>query len=273
VIRGNAQGTEEMECVRDPTQTTAGTGDWKAIAAQCCESDGTCRRYIGDATSGCVAGHSNIEGVIPTTYAQAVTMCADHGLQLCEKSCRNAGCWYNRHPIWTALPCEASALAAMTRTATRNLPAAGTSLLGSKGKAFDPNSSLLPSPAPTDGDLEIEQMDVLTNGEPTEGEPTEGEATEASEFHTAAAKEFYLVAAAGGGSLLLAGLLTLVLCLGKRCKQSQNKPEAPVACPMVNDVPRAVKLCAVETPPDHSFDSSASELEERSHNRLMSSEV
>jgi len=94
--------------VRDPTQTTAGTGDWKAIAAQCCESDGTCRRYVGDRNDGCVAGHSSREGVVPTTYAQAVAMCADHGLQLCEKSCRNAGCWYNRHPVWTALPCEVS---------------------------------------------------------------------------------------------------------------------------------------------------------------------
>jgi len=107
VIRGNARETEEMECVRDPTQTTAGEGSWNTIAAQCCESDGTCRRYVGDKNDGCVAGHSSREGVVPTTYAQAVTMCADHGLQLCEKSCRNEGCWYNRHPVWTALPCEA----------------------------------------------------------------------------------------------------------------------------------------------------------------------
>ena len=98
-----------MECVRDPAQTTAGTGQFNTIAAQCCKSDGTCHRSIEN--SGCVAGHSKNEGLTPTTYSQAVAMCEEHGLELCTQSCRNTGCLYNRHPVWTALPCmDASGL-------------------------------------------------------------------------------------------------------------------------------------------------------------------
>lgn len=107
---GDATGVEQMECVNDPEQTTVGASQYNTIAAQCCESDGTtCRRYVGNSNTGCIVGHSRWEAVTPTTYTQAVAICEEHGLQLCSVSCRNQGCFYNRHPVWTALPCEESA--------------------------------------------------------------------------------------------------------------------------------------------------------------------
>jgi len=102
--------TDAMACVTDPSQTTAGSSTWNAIAAQCCEADGTCRRFVGsNDDDGCVAGHSKKGSVVPTTFAEAFALCDSLGLQLCDTSCKGKGCYYNRHHVWTRLECDAPA--------------------------------------------------------------------------------------------------------------------------------------------------------------------
>lgn len=82
------------------------------IAAQCCErGTGECRRFVGtNNDAGCIAGFSRESR--PTfielfTYGEAADKCESLGLTLCEQSCRNAGCFYNRHPVFTKIPCDA----------------------------------------------------------------------------------------------------------------------------------------------------------------------
>lgn len=81
------------------------------IAAQCCERDtGACRRFVGtNDDDGCIAGYSsNIAPFIrPMTYGENVAKCESLGLTLCSQSCRHQGCYYNRHPVFTKLPCAA----------------------------------------------------------------------------------------------------------------------------------------------------------------------
>ena len=104
VLSGRAIGVDAFECVTNPTQTSVGSGAYATIAAQCCEADGTCRRFVDGKNNdeGCIAGHSGQvvpKGAItPTTYSEAYAMCDALGLQLCDKSCVNQGCFYNNHP-------------------------------------------------------------------------------------------------------------------------------------------------------------------------------
>ena len=39
------------------------------------------------------------------TYEQTKDKCASLGLQLCDHSCKNQGCSYNVHPVWSGVPC------------------------------------------------------------------------------------------------------------------------------------------------------------------------
>lgn len=74
------------------------------IAAQCCTRDQQCRRIFN---SECIAGISSNEAPFVTamTYGETVAKCASLGLELCDQSCRNTGCFYNRHPVFTGKPC------------------------------------------------------------------------------------------------------------------------------------------------------------------------
>merc|ERR1712110_121506 len=101
VLRGWDSGTSEIACVTDPNQTTVGSGNFATIATQCCEADGTCRRYVDtNDNDGCIAGHSrkvSPQGSIQAmAYAKARASCSALGLQLCTTSCAGKGCLYNR---------------------------------------------------------------------------------------------------------------------------------------------------------------------------------
>jgi len=140
VLKGNSPSTDAMACVTDPGQTTAGSGRYTVIAAQCCEADGTCRRFVGsNDDDGCVSGHSKQGGVVPTTFAEAVALCDSLGLRLCDTSCKGKGCHYNRHPVWSGLECDAPSAAV-----------SGYSLLAAPDQLV-----LEPSPAP-DAEAEAE---------------------------------------------------------------------------------------------------------------------
>jgi len=82
------------------------------IAAQCCTAADECRRTtawpVYDRNQ-CQAGMSgNLAPFITLmTYAETVAKCAAAGLQLCAQSCKGLGCNYNRHPVYTNLPCPA----------------------------------------------------------------------------------------------------------------------------------------------------------------------
>jgi len=82
---------------------------YPVIAAQCCEKEtGACRRWVGrNDDEGCIAGFSSNTApfVTPMTYGETAAKCESLGLTLCERSCKNAGCYYNRHPVFTKLPC------------------------------------------------------------------------------------------------------------------------------------------------------------------------
>lgn len=75
------------------------------IAAQCCTASGECRRKDDDGV--CIAGFSsNVAPYIAAmTYGETAAACATRGLQLCDQSCQNTGCLYNRHPVFTSKPC------------------------------------------------------------------------------------------------------------------------------------------------------------------------
>jgi len=87
------------------------------IAGQCCMSDSTntaqakdvCRRFqpeIGNNDAGCIAGHVTKGTLVPMTFRQIESRCAEIGLQLCHQSCKGRGCYYNRHPVWSGIECN-----------------------------------------------------------------------------------------------------------------------------------------------------------------------
>lgn len=96
-------------------EITSAAFERETIATQCCDSGGECFRHLGtndnaDET-GCLAGFSAKPApyIEAYTYGEAAAMCASHGLQLCDKSCANAGCRYDYHPVFTNIPCDAPA--------------------------------------------------------------------------------------------------------------------------------------------------------------------
>lgn len=115
-MKGNAKGTtgaDVLGCLRpgedEETETWPGFRSWPIIAAQCCtKGDGECRRvHDGE----CIVGDSKELGgeIERLTYGEVVERCDSLGLTTCGKSCANTGCSYNRHPVYTSVPCEAQA--------------------------------------------------------------------------------------------------------------------------------------------------------------------
>jgi len=87
------------------------------IAAQCCRVGKTdpseaCMRYIGaNDEDGCIGG---LYPPTPMTYSEAAARCAQRSkpddaaigtLALCNMTCANKGCFYNKSPVYSALPC------------------------------------------------------------------------------------------------------------------------------------------------------------------------
>lgn len=94
------------------------------IAGQCCLPNNpdrlsSCRREVDNK---CVAGFSgrperggvfgpgfsNDPWIQPMTYGDTARVCASKGLVMCQQTCRNKGCWYNKHLVYTDKPCPAS---------------------------------------------------------------------------------------------------------------------------------------------------------------------
>eukprot|EP00310_Coccolithus_braarudii_P000129 CAMPEP_0183378242 /NCGR_PEP_ID=MMETSP0164_2-20130417/124810_1 /TAXON_ID=221442 /ORGANISM="Coccolithus pelagicus ssp braarudi, Strain PLY182g" /LENGTH=418 /DNA_ID=CAMNT_0025555793 /DNA_START=152 /DNA_END=1409 /DNA_ORIENTATION=- len=114
VLKGSAESTTDgdiLECFwpgKHDLVTTAAGAHMSIIATQCCieGADGQekCRRKMKGA---CIAGDSLARQgeIVPFTYGQAEEKCHELGLQLCKQSCAFTGCNYNRHPVYTSLPC------------------------------------------------------------------------------------------------------------------------------------------------------------------------
>ena len=104
VLDGRDDGTKtDGACVTDPSATKVGA---TAISAQCCEDNGTCRRYVGqNNAAGCIAGKWATSSYTHTTFASAAALCSEQGLKLCDQSCRGKGCNYDRGFVWTSLAC------------------------------------------------------------------------------------------------------------------------------------------------------------------------
>lgn len=83
------------------------------IAAQCCLKN-ACRRWEGkNNEEGCMVGtgraeNSFEEAITATTFKEAEALCASKGFELCdgETNCRDKGCRYNNHPVWTSQRCQ-----------------------------------------------------------------------------------------------------------------------------------------------------------------------
>ena len=121
VLDGGSRRFPSVTCVQDPTTThlqrsnaNDANDPWYQIAGQCCEADGTCRRFVGtNNEAGCISGRwSDGAGITLThTYAQLEERCENLGLQLCSSSCSGTGCYYNDLPVWTSNSCVPSPLA------------------------------------------------------------------------------------------------------------------------------------------------------------------
>jgi len=118
------------------------------IAAQCCaRTTGTCRRFpIG---GGCIAGPSGNQQppITPMTYGENVAKCEALGLTMCEQSCAGTGCYYNRHPVFTSIPCTEPPSSPPTPIPVGVLPPAPPYPIGVPGPSPPPTSSP-PSPPP-----------------------------------------------------------------------------------------------------------------------------
>jgi len=116
VLKGNANANQPaLGClypgVDDSKTEWPGSGMlYDRIAAQCCTGGSganACRRNVPG--SGCVAGTSTdtLGGLIDKfTYAENEEFCTSKGLFMCEQSCKGRGCFYNKHPVFTSLPCN-----------------------------------------------------------------------------------------------------------------------------------------------------------------------
>jgi len=109
VLDGGSKQSPPTTCIDPMSDVTAISG--KPIAAQCCDKGGdkACRRIApGKANNddGCIAGLAKRKPPEAMTYAAAQNRCAALGLDMCEKSCKNSGCFYNGHPVYTKLACD-----------------------------------------------------------------------------------------------------------------------------------------------------------------------
>jgi len=116
VRRGNADDGESdadafVACLLPGVDdlTTTAPFERETIAVQCCRTDGTCVRKTSDDDDTCLSGFSDKDGSPPYitehTFGEAVSICAANGLELCAGSCAGTGCSYNRHPVFSSLPC------------------------------------------------------------------------------------------------------------------------------------------------------------------------
>ena len=98
-------------CVTDPDErllTSPGRNVPTSIVAQCCEDDGTCRRFVGsNSQSDCISGHGMVSGggVRAFSYTEAWWACESRGLRLCDGPCSGTGCYYDGLPIWSRREC------------------------------------------------------------------------------------------------------------------------------------------------------------------------
>lgn len=116
-------GMEHVKRISDVPGLTVNVAR-DTIAGQCClpndpGASGSCRRIVDDK---CVAGFSGRPdrgGVFgpgfssdpwiqPMTYGDTARVCASKGLVMCQQTCKNKGCWYNSHLVYTDKPCPAS---------------------------------------------------------------------------------------------------------------------------------------------------------------------
>jgi len=109
VLDGGSKQSPPSTCIEPTSAVTAING--KPIAAQCCDKGGgaTCRRFEegkkNDA-EGCVAGFAKTKPPKTMTYSEAKAKCDRLGLDMCKKSCSGSGCYYNKYPVYTSLPCD-----------------------------------------------------------------------------------------------------------------------------------------------------------------------
>ena len=62
-----------------------------------------CRRFVAsdNTEEGCIGGNP----VVPVTYSENVELCDAAGLVLCDTNCDGQGCFYNKYPVRTGVPC------------------------------------------------------------------------------------------------------------------------------------------------------------------------
>lgn len=74
------------------------------IAAQCCTVRGWCHRKFKNE---CISGFSSDQPphIEPMTWGENAQLCESYGLYMCKKSCVDDGCGYNKHPVYTGIPC------------------------------------------------------------------------------------------------------------------------------------------------------------------------
>jgi len=113
VVKGDARNINSYYCLRPESDwvtdiaqlgvTQIGDSNIRnsAFAGQCCTQSGGCRRSLDGQ---CVAGAS--PNIAPMTYEDNLEFCESRGLVLCAQSCYNQGCQYNRHVVYTSVPCE-----------------------------------------------------------------------------------------------------------------------------------------------------------------------
>lgn len=122
VLSGGASGSEVIDCAYpgeeytkrhiSPSQMRAAGLGSVSIAPQCCEPGNargmtvdSCVRRLGGEINGRCTTSTDVLGPWGATFVEAASFCASHGLTLCERGCRGAGCDIDSMPVWSSLPC------------------------------------------------------------------------------------------------------------------------------------------------------------------------
>ena len=100
---GSSDNPSRGICIASLTATRAPDGT--RVAAQCCTVSGECRRSVSSSDGDCIAGNLRDPGFVEMTFDQAQGACAARGLLMCERSCVDEGCSYNKGYVWTGLRC------------------------------------------------------------------------------------------------------------------------------------------------------------------------
>ena len=131
VLDGGDDRFPAETCVSDPTATHA---HGSVIGVQCCDlsSNGLgdlfanegCHRYFGTQDdAGCIAGRP----ARPLTYAEAVQVCEQLSLSLCDRPCAGKGCGLNSHPVWSSMDCDVTFLQGVLARRASRTPASAPS--------------------------------------------------------------------------------------------------------------------------------------------------